>query len=108
MNSLEELETIVIHRTAGLPDLFIDLDDSAGDDVDLSTGYGSFVSTFIDEDRGEHALGTCTGTATGFRVVLPAGGLELNADQYVLRCEATRTSDSRKRLAYANVQLLTY
>jgi hypothetical protein len=108
-NSLEELETIIDHQGAGLPDWYIDVEDSNGTDVDLSTGYDTFSAVVLDETGAEVNVGTLTvtGTATGFRVQKPAAGIVVAADQYKIRCKARHTSTQKYRHGYALLELLT-
>lgn len=110
MNDLEDLEVVVIHQNAGLPDLLLGLQDSAGDDVDLTSGYDSFSAKIVDENGQTTSPGTLTvtGTTTGFRIVWPVDGLTLPAGkEYTVQCRCRRTADSRYRDAYCLLQVLT-
>lgn len=67
MSDLEQLETIIVTQGAGLPDARIDVEDSDGDDADLTT-YGGFSADVIGDTGVVLSVVTVTGTTTGFQV----------------------------------------
>lgn len=98
MYDIEDLQTVVLTKGADLPDVLIDVEDSDGGPVDLSSGYEQFSAEFFDEDGTVALTAGAEGTTTGFRVTFTVGQLAaIAANEYLVRARAVRTADSKVR-----------
>jgi hypothetical protein len=106
--SLEQLETAILTRGAGLPDLRIDVEDSDGDLADL-TAYTGCTTTVYDSS-GVAVAGvtpTTTGIATGFQVSFSdAQASLLSAGLYEV--VARGMSAGRTRVGKCRLEVLTH
>lgn len=109
MQITEELDWTLITQGAALPSLLIDLEDSGGDDVDLSTGYDTFSAKLIrDSAVVDGVTPSVTGTATGFSVNWGVSDTSnLAAGEYLVQAKARRTIDQKYRYGKCLILVVT-
>lgn len=108
MQNVEDLETVVLTKGAGLPDVLIDVETSDGDTADLSADYDSFSADFFDEDGDVILTCDAEGTTSGFRVLFDLDDLAgIPANTYLLRARCERTADGKARFGKCLAVVLT-